>query len=131
MNDRQLDIPATRSDWFNIPSYVPMRLTAVDFIYFNWPKDVDANRYTVVIESLDTAGPTFRGIGKLDSKIQLPHVQLGWHIMVGLIPDSKNLPVFESNLIRASTYIVPPKSQWGSSSRVKMERHGNYRPPGI
>jgi hypothetical protein len=131
MADRQLDIPATRSDWFNLPTYAPMRLSAIDFIYFIWPEDIDNKRYTVVIESLDTAGPTFRGIGILNSYVQLPHVQLGWHTKLGLIPDSSNLPVFEAELIRASTYVIPPKNKWGNSEKITMERHGIHRPPGI
>jgi hypothetical protein len=131
MSNMQLDIPATRSDWFTLPTFVPMRLSAVDFIYFIWPADVDAKRYTVVIESLDTSGPTFRGISLLDSKVQLPHVQLPWPAKIGLIPDSINLPVFEAELIRASTYVIPRKNQWGNNSRIEMERHGIHRPPGI
>ena len=126
----QLDIPATRSDWFTLPSYLPMRLGAVDFVFFHWPAELDASRYTVVIESLDTAGPQHRGISKLKESVQLPHVQLHWHSKIGVIPDSENLPSFEAELFRGSTYIIPNRSSWvyGVNS---MAQHGTQRPPGI
>ena len=129
MTDRQLDIMATRSDFFILPTHLPGRLDTTMFVFFNWPREVDPKRYTVVIESLDTSGATYRGIGKLHDHVQLPHVQLGWHSRIGVIPDSEELPAFEAELVRGSTYDIP-KGPW-KQPRIQMRRHGVHRPPGI
>lgn len=129
MTDRQLDIMATRSDFFTLPTHAPGRLDGTMFVYFNWPREVDPRRYTVVIETLDTAGAPYRGISPLKDHVQLPHVQLGWHPRIGVVPDSEELPVFEGELVRGSTYDIP-NPPW-KQGRVIMRRSGVHRPPGI
>ncbi len=129
MTDRQLDILATGPDWFTLPRYLPGRLNGEDFLHFRWPSSFDRTRYTVIVEVLDTAGPTYRSIGIVDKSVELPHIQYDWHARVGVIPDSPSLPKFESELIRGSTYIIP--ETYGSSGSFQMERHGMHRPPGI
>lgn len=127
--DRQLDIIATNPGTFTIPRHVAGRLTAQDFIYFHWPASFDPSRYTVAVESLDTAGPPFRGISKLKKTVELPHVMYGWHVRVGVLPDSDRLPAFEAELGRASTYIIPETGR--ANGRFQMERHGGYTSMGI
>jgi len=130
MGDRQLDILATGPDWFTLPRHLPMRLGGEDFVFFHWPHDLNPDRYTVVVEVLDTAGAPFRGIGKLNQNVELPHVQYGWHSRIGVIPDDDSLPKFEAELIRGSTYEIPytPK---GSNRRYEMRRSGMHRPNGL
>ncbi len=127
--DRQLDVLATRADWFDLPRHLPMRLNAEDFVFFKWPRNLDPSRYTVVVEVLDNAGPPYRGISKLNESVELPHVQYGWHPRIGVVPDDSKLPAFEAELIRASTYIIPDTN--GENGRFQMERHGVHRPPGL
>lgn len=129
MADRQLDILATRADWFTLPRYLPMRLNGEDFVHFRWPREVDPQRYTVTVEVLDTAGPPYRGIGPLKKSVELPHVQYDWHARIGVVPDTEALPIFEAEMIRGSTYIIP--DTYGRNGRIQMERHGMHRPPGL
>lgn len=129
MTDRQLDIAATYPDWYTLPRHLPMRLNGEDFIFFDWPASVDPSRYTVAVEVLDIAGPPYRGIGLLKKSVELPHVQYGWHARLGVLPDSEDLPVFEAEMIRGSTYVLPdPK---GRNGRYQMVRHGMHRPNGL
>ena len=126
--DRQFDILATRPDWFTIPKQMPGRLTAIDFVYFIWPQHVDPRRYSVVVEVLDTAGPTYRKISPLQKNVELPHVQYDWHARIGVVPDSEGLPIFEAELSRGSTYRIP---EVRSNGRFQMEQLGMTRPPGL
>lgn len=129
MTDRQLDILATRADWFTLPRHLPMRLNGEDFVFFNWPSDLDFTRYTVAVEVLDTSGPPYRGIGKLQKSVELPHVQYGWHPRIGVLPDDESLPAFEAEMIRGSTYEIPSTN--GQNGRIQMSRFGMHRPNGL
>lgn len=129
MTDRRLDILATRADWFTIPRYIPGRLNAADFVFFNWPCTFDFKRYKVVVETLDTAGVTYPGIGPLKQSVELPHIQYPWGGRIGVIPDSHQLPSFEAELIRGSTYVIPDTK--GKNGTFQMTRHGVHRPNGL
>lgn len=124
----QLDILAT-TNGFILPRYLPGVLTSIDFVYFEWPSNLPINRYTVVVESNDTAGPTFRSVSKLQKSVELPHIQYGWDARIGVIPDSMNLPSFESKLSRGCTYILPDTK--GRSGPHQMTRIGVDRPSGL
>jgi len=126
---RQLDILATRPDWFTLPRHLPGRLNAEDMVFFEWPCHLDACRYKVAVEVLDTAGPTYRGIGQLNKALELPHVQYDWHARIGVLPDSPDLPTFEAELNRGSTYMIPDVGK--ANGRFQMRSHGMKRPPGI
>ena len=128
MTNRQLDILATRADWFTLPRYLPGRLTGEDFVFFNWPTGFPIDRYTIAVEVLDTAGPTYRSIGKLQKSVELPHVQYGWHGRIGVLPDTLDLPMFEAENIRGSTYVIPDIRVPGE---FQMTRHGMHRPNGL
>lgn len=131
MGDRQLDILATRSDWYILPRELPMRLNGEDFITFIWFGDMDKlkSRYTVVIETLDTAGPTFRGISLLQKQVEIPFVQYGWDAQIGVVPDSHSLPSFYAKFVRGSTYLIPDVK--GKNGEFEMSRFGKDRPPGM
>lgn len=126
MGDRQLDIMWTHPDWFTLPRDLPGVLRADDFVFFKWSPEINPKRYSVVVESLDTAGPPYRSIGPLQAEVQLPHVKFAWHPRIGVIPDSDRLPAFEAELIRGSTYVIP--STGGRNGRYQMERFGIHRP---
>jgi len=128
MADNQLDILATRPDWFTLPRNLPGRLNGDDFIHFQWSELNPAN-YQVVIEVLDNSGSTYRSISPLKKSVELPHVQYGWHPRLGVIPNSPNLPAFEAEMFRGSTYII--HNTGGMNGRFQMEQHGMQRPPGI
>jgi len=126
-NTRQYDILWARGDWFSIPPELPGRLNGDDFVMFKWPCDFPKCNYTVVIQSLDTAGPPFRSIGKLDHQLRLPFVQLGYgnDIKIGVIPESECDPSFWAKLVRGSTYDIPNKK---CSGVYMMQRYGMDRP---
>jgi len=128
---RQLDILATRPDWFTIPRNVPGRLNAEDFVFFDYDgADIDISRYTVVVETLDvSSGSPFRSVSKLKETVEVPHVQLGQYAAILVIPDSMSLPAFGSTLIRGSTYKIPKTG--GAPHWFQMIRHGVFRPNGI
>jgi hypothetical protein len=128
MGDRQLDLPATNSSWYILPRELPMRLNGEDFINFIWYGNVNPSRYTVVIESLDTAGPTYRAISKLQKRVEIPLVMFGWDAKIGVIPDVDSLPAFQAKFVRGSTYLIPETSKNGVYT---MDRFGKDRPPGM
>ena len=128
MGDRQLDISATRPDWFTLPRYLPMRLSAVDFVFFKWQDGFNFQDYQVVVEVLDNAGPPYRSISPLKRSVELPHIQYGWHARIGVVPNSSHLPLFEAELNRGSTYIIPQVRRNGV---YQMESLGMSRPPGL
>ena len=105
--DRQQDMMLLNSSQFAIPNQAPGRLTGWDIILFIWADSIDPSRYTVVVESLDTAGATFRSISKLAATIELPSVKFGPYAQIGAIPDSENLPAFHGRLTRGGTYYLP------------------------
>ena len=124
---RQYDILWARPDWFIIPPQLPGRRNGDDYVVFKWPCNFPASRYTVVIQSLDTAGPPFRSIGNLDYQVLLPFVQLGYgsDIKIALLPDTTGLPSFWAKLIRGSTYTIP---EIKGNGVFMMERSGMDRP---
>ena len=126
MVDRQYDIILTNPQFFTLPKWLPGVRTAEDYVKFHFPSHLDKRRYTIVVESLDTTNKQYRGISKLDYQVELPHVKLPWYGKIGVIPDSTDLPMFEADLIRGSTYIIPDTK--GKNGRFKMQRHGVWRP---
>jgi len=143
----QYDIPSygLNNDSRNVPRYLPGILTSLNFIHFNWPCEMNkyVDRYTVVIESLDNSGPTYKSVSKMKKSVEIPNVHLDWHARIGLVPDAKPgprhgqlLPVFEAELSRGSTYVIP-EERWNDDymvhgfGRIQMEQHGMVRPPGI
>ena len=93
---------------FIIPSGLPGRTTNEDFVHFRWHKNINPRDYSVVVQSLDTAGPTYRKIGTLAKSVQLPLVQFGFQVPIAVIPKTNpNLPTFVANLNRGSVYSIP------------------------
>jgi hypothetical protein len=128
MADRQLDILATNPYHYANPRYTPGRLSSLSFVHFSWGPNIDPARYTVAVESMDTAGPTFRSIGKLDRRVELPHVKFPWECRIFVLPDSDKLPSFDSVLQRGAIYKIPMVSQNGMYS---MTWSGSARPSGL
>lgn len=128
MTDRQLDLYRYGSNYLSIPKYIPGRLNSDDFIFFNWSSELEPvlNHYTVVIEALDNSGATMRSISKLRKAVEIPYVQLGWYPRLGLVPDTPNLPLFEGQMIRGSTYDIPTTN--GKNGEFQLRRHGMLRP---
>ena len=105
--DRQLDIMLLNPEAFTIPKQAPGRLTGWDVAIFIWDSSIDPSRYTIVVESLDTAGALFRSIAKLAATVELPSVKFGPYAQIGVIPDSSDLPAFHGRLTRGGTYYIP------------------------
>jgi hypothetical protein len=120
---RQLDIIAHNPQFGTLPAWLPGRTTAEDFVYFHWPPNINPLGYTVVVESIDNAGGTYRSIGKLDKQVKLPAVKLAPHSLLGVLPLFGNQPAFYSELIKGGTYVLPHVTRNG---RYKMEAHGVY-----
>lgn len=112
---RQLDIMAYDKNTISIPptagpcNYMSGtgRLSRRDFIYFTIPRTLPMKRYQVVLESLDTAGPTWRSIGELNQRLAIPQVRFSEHARIAVVPDTCSLPRFVSELARGSEYIIP------------------------
>jgi len=129
MAERQYDILATRAHWFTIPRQMPMRLDGTSFVHFIIPRELPVHRYKVVIESMDTAGPTYRSIGPLKQSVELPHIQYPWTARLGVVPDGEDIPSFEAQMFRGSTYVIP--HTLGRNGVFQMTQHGVQRPSGI
>jgi hypothetical protein len=135
----QFDIPAygLNSDSRVVPRYLPGMLTANNFVHFRIPYEMEkyAKHYSVVLESLDNSGGTYKSISKLKKSVELPNTHFDWHARIGLVPDTMSLPVFEAHFVRGSTYVVTSDlwKEWTHKGiqRIQMEQHGMIRPPGI
>ena len=122
--DRQLDIILVNSQYYDIPKQAPGRLTKKDLIMFIWSPEVDPTRYTIIVEALDTAGATFRSIGKLASTLELPFVKFSPYAQVGASPDSSDLPAFRGLLVRGATYYLPPTG--GQKGIFRLKEYGTH-----
>lgn len=123
---RQYDMTLANARFYTIPTFSPGRLMADDFVYFSYGINIDPKRYSVVVESSDTAGERWRNIGLLSERVHLPFVQFAPYARVGLVPDDYSLPNFVSTLARGATYIVPvvPKVPTSDGSAYEMQRKG-------
>ena len=124
VHDRQLDMPLLNSQNFTVPKMAAGRLTGWDIIRFIWDSDVDPKRYTIVVEALDTAGATFRSIGKLAAVLELPLVRFSPYGKIGAIPDSEELPAYHGLLVRGATYNLA--STRGQNGIFRMRAHGKH-----
>lgn len=123
---QQLDVPFSNGKFFVIPKNQPGRLNVDDFVFFSIPRNVPADRYSVVVTTLDTSGSPHRTIGTLQQSVELPHVQYGAHGQLLLIPTHEpHLPTFYARLNRGSTYIIPdvPKGH-RTGMKYEMRRTG-------
>lgn len=119
----QLDIPYINPKVYIIPAGLPGRTTNEDFVHFIWHDNINPSEYSVVIQSLDTAGPMYRTIGPLAKSVQLPLVQFGFNVPIAVIPNyDPNKPRFAANLNRGSVYSIP-KEVFGPGL-YQMARHG-------
>jgi hypothetical protein len=127
MTDRQNDMYRQGANFLSIPKYIPGRQCGDDFLYFKWCNELEpyANQYTVVIESLDTSGATYRGISTLRQTVELPPIHLPSPARMALIPNTKNLPMFVANLVRGSLYVIPETG--GVNGVYQMDREGMLR----
>ena len=127
---RQLDIPASLSDFYILPKFLPGRLSALSFMHFKWPASLDPSRYTVVVQTLDTSGDSsYRGASKLHEDVEIPFVKYDWHAPIGVLPDTDALPSFVSTLRRGATYIIPDTK--GQNGVFEMQRLGGRETPGL
>lgn len=125
MCNRQLDISLSGPNFFTIPKHLPGRLTTNDYVFFHWPCDLDSSKYCVVVESNDASGDSVhRNIGPLQKSIELPHVRFAPYARIGVVPVVSSHPVFEEQLVRGSTYIIPDTK--GKNGRFSMVRHGKF-----
>jgi len=113
----QLDIIRGFPQTWEVPTYVKGRLSADDFIFVNYPSDMNPNLYTVAVESSQTRDSIkYRSIGKLQSQLQLPNVYFSPYAKIMFLPVSDKLPSFYSKLVRGGTYHIP-----------KVSRNGEYQ----
>lgn len=127
-NMYQLDHLRGNTHFTGYSNRIDMANTTEDHVFFEWYMDIDPTKYSVVVESMDTAGPTYRSIGKLSHNknakagtLKLPNVVFDPHARIGVIPSSKNMPSFEGELSRGSTYKIPCVNKNGT---YKLRRHG-------
>ena len=125
----QLDISRTGPNFFTLPKHLPGRVNVDDFVYFNLPPGMVASQFMVAIDSLDTAGPSFKTIGKLSQSggsVELPHVHLPAYGNIYVMPaNNPALPTFWARLNRGSTYTIPDvRRNHVFGMRHVMQRHG-------
>lgn len=127
--ERQLDIPASLPNFFHLPKSLPGVLTAIDFVHFQWPRTLDASKYQVVVEVLDTSeNNPYHSISTLTDEVFVPFVQFPWNAKIGVLPNTTALPSFVSTLSRGATYIIPDTR--GQSGVHDMKMLGVLRPCG-
>jgi len=131
MNERQFEIPANNHYISNI--HISERLSDLDYVHFIWPPGFNPNNYIVAIDSLDTAGPSHKGIGYLNqhqspykSSLFIPQVKLAWHTTITVLPKSTKEPSFYGKLSRGATYMIPENSSLSYPN--KLEQFGMDRP---
>ena len=134
--DRQYDISKVHNFHVTLPHAVPYRLSAEDYIFFNYPPNFPVEKYTVVVESASNASGNpsdrFRSIGMLDRKVELPNVYFskgfGSHSKVGVLPNYEGMPSYIGNLIRGSTYTIDPTNPRlaSVSGHLELNRTGVY-----
>jgi len=126
----QLDIPRYNAKVGVLPKHLPGRVNVDDFIFFNLPQGLNSKDYMVVIDSLDTAGPSRKSIGYLSQSggsVELPHVRLDAYAQLYVIPATNaRLPSFQARLNRGSTYTIPNvmNIHRPGSLPYQMQRHG-------
>jgi len=123
----QLDVPYSGGKFFMLPKHLPGRVNTDDFVYFNLPAGLNPAEYMVAIDSLDTAGPSRRTIGRLIAcGVELPHVMLGAHANIYVLPANDcNKPGFWARLNRGSTYTIHDVRAIHRPGMVhSMTRHG-------
>ena len=132
--NRQYDQSRTHNHWVNVPHFIPGRLNALDFVFFNFDSTFPKQYYTVAVESMSVGSPNprdrFRTIGPLDDKVELPDVHFsqgfGSHSRIFVLPITENLPAYTADLVRGSTYTLRLKSR---ASKLKgfrmMDRTGS------
>jgi hypothetical protein len=126
----QLDTPLGNPKYYEYAEWNPMRNNSDSFVFFRWPSNINPTQYKVLVETNDTAGHPVRSLGPLsfhpknvEGYLRLPDVHFGWHNRISVVPiTDNNLPSFEAELGRGSTYDIPavplaPRS-W------QMRRHG-------
>jgi hypothetical protein len=124
----QLDPPFSNGKFFGLPKYLPGRVNVDDFIFFDYPHDMNPDDYMVALTSIDTSDPrtVIRTIGTFRRDVELPHVALDAYASVYVIPKSNpTLPTYFARLNRGSTYTViesPRPSPFGT--KYEMRRHG-------
>lgn len=114
--DRQYDISKVHNFHVTLPLAIPYRLSAEDYVFFNYPSNFPAQLYSVVVESASNASPNpldrFRSIGDLQYKVELPNVYFskgfGSHASILVLPKVKSplLKPYIGDLVRGSTYTI-------------------------
>lgn len=131
--ERQYDQTRTHNHWVSVPPFVPGRLNATDYVFFNFDSTFPAHKYKVAVESMSNASPNnadrFRVISSLQPKVELPDVHFsqgfGSHAKILLLPEDVSLPGYICDLIRGSTYTVHNKAHRSSvPGFLLMDRTG-------
>lgn len=134
-SDRQYDITRNRDGWLTVPHYIPGRLNATDFVFFNYSREFPVCNYRVVVEAPSNASPfnsdRYRDIGPLEKKVELPDVifqqGFGSHAKILVLPYDIRQPAFMGNLVRGSTYTLDPHARCVSvEGHIGMQRTGVY-----
>ncbi len=105
----QLDTPFSNGKFYGLPKHLPGRVNVDDFVFFSFPASVTPDDYYVVIETLDTSGPThLRRIGPLRENVELPHVHYSAYASIFVIPKTDPTKhTYYARLSRGSSYRIP------------------------
>ena len=120
--DHQNEILYAGGYFYDLPKHLPGRVNTDDFVYFVIPPTINAAEYAVVVQTLDTSGPTSWRKLKLAKTVELPFIHYDAYAGIGVVPlRDPRKPSFYSRLNRGSTYTIPSVTQPG---RYEMLRSG-------
>jgi hypothetical protein len=114
--NRQMDFMiSTQSSYLDLPNNIKGKLTANDFLYFNWDSSFEflKKNYQVVLETLSYQDQDlFRSIGALEKKVKLPLTIFANDALVLLLPNNPSYPVYIGTLVRGKTYFISPTRKY-------------------
>jgi hypothetical protein len=105
----QLDQPFSNGKFYSLPKHLPGRVNVDDFVFFHYPASMNPDDFSVVVDTLDTSGPThLRKIGPLRPNVELPFVHYDAYASIYVIPNNDpRKHTYYSRLSRGSTYYIP------------------------
>ena len=114
-----------RSCFWTIPK--DKRITAYDFLFFNWCSNTNPDFYDIIIQTLDTTlCDQWRNLGTLRESVELPPIVFDVRGIVGVVPKSdESLPRFTNTFSRGNTYTIKSPSPCADTGGIfTMQRHG-------
>ena len=107
MSERQFDIPLSNQLFFVLPNDVKGKLSADDFVYFNYDEfNIHPHNYDIAVQSYSGQVLKFTQLGR---RVQLPHVLYAQDTTLYVVPKTnRQLPTYIGTLKRGHSYTLNP-----------------------